>query len=127
MRILLNAYLDLAHWYGVTPYIGAGAGLSVIETQANATYRFSNGTLYGDGNNYCGVTGNAALPCYHLGYPEQCRPQVDQLQFRLCADGRLLLRHFQPAEGRHRLSLPEHGPSISSQEFRAGVRITPDG
>jgi len=125
---LVNAYLDLAHWNGVTPYIGAGAGLSVVETQANATYRFSNGTLYGDGNNYCGGnTGNAALPCYHLGYWNNVGPKATAYNFAyaLMAGFSYDVSSMLKVDiGYRYLNM---GPNISAQEFRAGVRITPDG
>lgn len=125
---LLNAYLDLAHWYGVTPYIGAGAGLSVVQAQSNATYRFSNGTLYGDGNNYCGGnTGNASLPCYHMGYWNNTGPKATNYNFAYALmagfsyDISSLLKFDV---GYRYLNM---GSNISSQQFRAGVRITPDG
>ena len=32
LTTLFNGYLDLGTWYGLTPYIGAGAGASQIKT-----------------------------------------------------------------------------------------------
>jgi len=37
--ILANAYLDLGHWYGFTPYVGAGIGASNLEI---SDYTFIN-------------------------------------------------------------------------------------
>jgi opacity protein-like surface antigen len=31
MALMLNAYLDLGTWYGITPYVGAGVGVSRIK------------------------------------------------------------------------------------------------
>ena len=39
-----NAYIDLGHWWGVTPYVGAGLGFSYIQSSASETlYQNWNG------------------------------------------------------------------------------------
>ena len=45
--LLLNGYIDLGTWGGVTPYVGAGAGF--VRTQSDGTlnyYETANGKLY---------------------------------------------------------------------------------
>jgi opacity protein-like surface antigen len=125
---LMNGYLDLGHWYGLTPYIGAGAGLAYIHEQGNVTYRFINGALYGDGNSFCGgSTGIAGVPCFHLGYPNNAGINITNYNFAFALMAgfsydisSLLKLDF----GYRYLNL---GSNLSSQEFRAGIRITPDG
>lgn len=46
MTALLNAYVDLGHWYGFTPYVGAGVGLNVLYQQAGMTWYMNNGVPY---------------------------------------------------------------------------------
>ncbi len=43
MLVLANAYLDLGNWYGITPYVGAGAGLNVLYQHAAMTWYMGNG------------------------------------------------------------------------------------
>jgi opacity protein-like surface antigen len=45
--VLLNGYIDIGTWGGVTPYVGAGIG--TVEAQASSSlnyYETANGTLY---------------------------------------------------------------------------------
>ena len=44
--VLANAYLDLYHWHGITPYVGAGVGLAFGYYSASANYFQSDGTSY---------------------------------------------------------------------------------
>ncbi len=44
---MFNAYLDIGHWWGVTPYIGAGLGFSYIQSIATeALYQNWNAQLW---------------------------------------------------------------------------------
>jgi len=44
---LFNAYIDLGNWYGFTPYVGAGAGVSYVRSNGAVNYyKSSNGTPY---------------------------------------------------------------------------------
>jgi opacity protein-like surface antigen len=44
--LLQNVYFDLGTWYGITPYIGAGAGLSFTQVKSSLTWFMSNGLQY---------------------------------------------------------------------------------
>jgi opacity protein-like surface antigen len=125
---LMNGYLDLGHWYNITPYVGVGAGLAYINTQANVTYTFSDGTPYGKNNDFCGgSTGLGGISCYHLGYWNNSGPRVTNYNFAyaLMAGFSYDVSNLLKIDiGYRYLNL---GPNISTQEFRAGVRITPDG
>ena len=47
MAVLLNGYIDLGTWSGFTPYIGAGAGVARIATNASVNYYDNQtGSLY---------------------------------------------------------------------------------
>jgi opacity protein-like surface antigen len=45
---LLNAYIDLGNWSGITPYVGAGAGVASMNTMGNLNYyTTATGASYG--------------------------------------------------------------------------------
>jgi len=45
--MLLNGYVDLGTWYGVTPFIGAGVGAALVEQESSVTYtNASDGSPY---------------------------------------------------------------------------------
>jgi len=44
--LLQNVYLDLGTWYGFTPYIGAGAGLSFTRASTSVNWFMSNSLPY---------------------------------------------------------------------------------
>ena len=46
--LMANAYFDLGTWSGLTPYVGAGVGVSYNESQGSVNYfKTSDGTPYG--------------------------------------------------------------------------------
>jgi opacity protein-like surface antigen len=125
---LANAYIDLAHWYGITPYIGAGAGLAYVETQTKVVFRDYGGNLYGTGTSYCGGnTGLSGFSCFDMGYWNNNGPKTTQYNFAYA----LMAGFSYDVSSLLKLDIGYRylnlGSSISSQEFRAGVRITPDG
>ena len=47
LHTLLNAYADLGDWWGVTPYVGAGAGIARLQgTYWQNYYKTSDGSVY---------------------------------------------------------------------------------
>ncbi len=47
MTTMLNGYIDLGTWRGITPYIGAGVGVARLASQASINYYDTNsGALY---------------------------------------------------------------------------------
>jgi opacity protein-like surface antigen len=45
--VLLNSYVDLGTWYNITPYIGAGVGVSDLRTTGSFNYyKTSDGSVY---------------------------------------------------------------------------------
>ena len=46
--LMLNAYVDLGSWGGMTPFVGVGAGISMLKTSASETFfKTSDGSVYG--------------------------------------------------------------------------------
>ena len=46
--LLLNAYVDLGSWGGLSPFVGVGAGVSMLKSSASLTYiKTSDGSIYG--------------------------------------------------------------------------------
>jgi opacity protein-like surface antigen len=43
---LANLYADIGTWYGFTPYVGGGAGLSLTHSSSNVNWYMSNGLPY---------------------------------------------------------------------------------
>ncbi len=53
---MFNAYVDLGHWWGVTPYVGGGVGFSYIQSSgAEALYQNWNGQLWAPNLGVAGV------------------------------------------------------------------------
>jgi opacity protein-like surface antigen len=46
LHVLFNAYVDLGTWWGLTPYIGAGAGFSYVYQKASINWFMNNGNPY---------------------------------------------------------------------------------
>ena len=45
---MLNAYVDIGSWGGLTPFVGVGAGLSMLKSRTSLTYtKTSDGNAYG--------------------------------------------------------------------------------
>jgi len=46
--LMLNAYVDIGSWQGLTPFVGVGAGLSMLKSRTSLTYtKTSDGSAYG--------------------------------------------------------------------------------
>ena len=53
---MINAYFDLGHWWGLTPYVGAGMGLSLIQSSGTAAVIQNwNGQLWAPNLGVAGV------------------------------------------------------------------------
>jgi len=45
--LMLNAYVDLGSWAGLTPFVGVGAGVSMLKSSSSLTYnQTSDGSVY---------------------------------------------------------------------------------
>lgn len=52
ISVLANAYIDIANIAGITPYVGAGIGVTNIQWGGSHTYRCKNGTAACNGDTY---------------------------------------------------------------------------
>ena len=126
---LLSFYVDFGNWSGITPYVGAGLGASYLLSSANIDYKFMNGAPYGTGghNNYCSFQGGVGgLPCYFLGYTNDRGPGGSNINFAyalMAGVGIDVAPHVKLDLGYRFMNL---GSNVTTQEARAGLRITPD-
>jgi opacity protein-like surface antigen len=127
---LLNGYLDLGTWWGVTPYVGAGAGLANIQASSNVDFRYMNGQAYGTSghNENCniGVSTTTGLPiCQYYGYPGG-RLAHDRINFAWALMTGVafdIAPHVKLDIGYEYKNM---GSGVSAQVVHAGVRLTPD-
>ncbi len=127
---LLNGYLDLGTWWGMTPYAGAGAGLANIQANSNVDFRLLNGQMYGtSGHNYNCAIPNAStgsLNCAYYGYPNNRGPLINRLDFAWALMTGVAFDigpHVKLDVGYEYKNM---GSGVSAQVVRAGVRLTPD-
>jgi opacity protein-like surface antigen len=128
---LLNGYVDLGTWWGMTPYVGAGAGVSYLDSSANVDYRYMNGKPYGNRghNTNCVVdsgSSSGGATCFYYGYPMDRGPTYSGINFAWA-----LMTGFAIDIGPHlKLDIGYRyknlGSGVYDQELRAGVRLTPD-
>lgn len=129
---LLNGYVDLGTWWGMTPYVGAGAGVANVQASANVDYKYMNGKPYGDHghNTHCfadpSSSSGTGLTCAYYGYPNGRGPNAGGINFAWA-----LMTGLAFDIGPHvKLDISYRyknlGSGVTDQEVRAGVRITPD-
>ena len=136
---LLNAYVDLGTWYGLTPYIGGGAGVSHIQTAATQNWFWADGTAYGIGNNIYQSYSRDNAGLYHYGYPANAGPQQvrNNFAFALMLGAAYDIAPHVKLDIGYRFmylgqvsTLDGYGNTVrrnvETQEVRAGLRITPD-
>lgn len=121
--VLINGYIDLFHWGVVTPYVGAGVGLSFGRTSSGVTYTADDGTPYntyftdsGSGIQYHGYRDIVlAQNYYNFAFALMAGVSVDvyahtklDIGYRYLNQGKVL------------------GAELASQEVRAGLRYMID-
>lgn len=121
--VLVNGYLDLGHWSIVTPYVGAGVGLSFGHYNSSVSYYNPDGSPYntyfavpGDGITLHGyrdarISGNYYNPAFALmaGIAIDVLPHTKlDLGYRFVYLGKIL------------------GTTLTTNEARAGLRYMID-
>ncbi len=123
--VLLNGYLDLGTWYNVTPYVGAGVGLSFGHYQTASTYAQFDGTPY---NIY--YTDPQTGATFHGHYDHQSSGTYYNFAWALMAGAAIdIYDHTKLDIGYRYLNLGRiSGVSgtLYSHEVRAGVRYMID-
>lgn len=136
---LMNAYGDLGTWYGVTPYVGAGIGITHLQAQASENWYWNYGGAYtanGVNNAYYSQATGVLI---HYGYPGNVGPTqvVNNFSWALMAG---LSYDIAPGLkfdiGYRYLNMGTLSATTASgatvhrtvdaNELRAGLRFTPD-
>ena len=123
--VLVNGYIDLGTWYGVTPYVGAGLGLSFGHYQTASTYTQFDGTPYN-----ISYTDSLANATFHGDYDHHSSGTYYNFAYALMAGvGIDIYDHTKLDIGYRYLNLGKiDGVSgtLYSHEVRAGVRYMID-
>lgn len=130
--LLFNGYLDLGNWGGFTPYVGAGAGVNLAYQKFQRNWFFGNSTPYAPSwtDPFTGGTYSA--------YWDQTR-STKSMQFAwalMAGVAYAFTPHVTVDLGYRYLNLGRvtnytafTGPqkqTLTAQEFRLGLRYTPD-
>lgn len=135
---LLNAYGDLGTWWGATPYIGGGIGLTNVRASASEDWYWSYGAPYGGaGHNL--YQSSAAGIVVHYGYPGDVGPSQVRTNFSFALMAGVaydLAPHLKFDLGYRYLNMGSLSvtdnsgnvvrKTLDAQEVRAGLRWTPD-
>jgi len=129
--LLLNGYVDLGTWSGVTPYIGAGIG--VAQTRLDS-YNRINTFLAGSPGLPLGVTPPLVVTTrpdsssqYNLAYAFMAGVAFDIDQFFKIDAGYRYVRFGDAETKLDAFGFGARLKDIDSHEFRVGVRFTIDG
>lgn len=136
---LFNAYGDLGHWFGLTPYIGAGVGITHVQTSANEMWYWDDGQgNYGGAgvNSYNSVVGGGLI---HYGYPGNIGPSQIRNNFSWALMAGVsydVAPHIKLDLGYRYLNMGSIGvetntgatahQTFDAQEVRVGLRWLPD-
>lgn len=136
---LVNLYADLGSWARLTPYIGAGLGLSHLQTSARENWFWASGDAYGIGANTYQSNSANAPGYYHFGYPANKGPTQTNNNFSWALMAGVsydVAPHVKLDIGYRYLNMGSVTTvnaagqcaqiAIQSQEIRAGLRFTPD-
>ena len=120
---LVNGYYDLGTWYGVTPYVGAGVGLSFGHYQTSSAYTQADGSSYN-----ISVTNPASGQTYAINYDRTSSHTYYNLAYALMAGFAFpIFDHAKIDIGYRFLDLGTVlGANLREHEVRAGLRYMID-
>jgi opacity protein-like surface antigen len=120
---LVNGYYDLGTWYNVTPYIGAGVGLSFGHYQTSATYTQADGSSYN-----ISITNPASNQTYNIDYDRNASHTYYNFAYALMAGFAFpIYAHTSVDIGYRYLDLGTVlGTDLHEHEVRAGLRYMID-
>ncbi len=120
---LVNGYFDVGTWYGITPYIGAGAGLAFGHYTTSATYTQSDGTSYD-----LTITNPANNQSYHAYLDKTSSHTYYNFAYALMAGFSFpIFAHTKVDIGYRFLDLGSVlNTNVHLQEVRAGIRYMID-
>ena len=117
---LLNGYVDLGTWYGLTPYVGAGVGVSTIRVGSFNDRSVGNtGGGYSDAQNFTNFTWAAMAG---LGY-HVTQNLILEASYRYLDQGNVFSGQIvcQP-NGSNPCPLERQHFHLASNDFRLGAR-----
>ena len=120
---LVNGYIDLGTWYNVTPYVGAGVGLSFGHYQTSSSYFQADGSSYD-----IQVTNPASAATYSLYFDRTLSGNYYNPAFALVGGVAIgIYDHVKLDVGYRYLDLGDIlGKNVHTQEVRAGFRYMID-
>ena len=121
--VLVNGYFDLGHYYGVTPYVGAGVGLSFGHYQAANSYTQADNSSYN-----INITDPVGGSSYHIFLDRNASGEYFNFAFALMAGFSYdIFDHTKLDIGYRYLHLGQVlGQELTTQEVRAGLRYMID-
>ena len=135
--VMANGYLDIGHWSGITPYVGAGIGVANLRTSGTVNYTIPGGAPYNQviTDAFTGVALNGGSP---INYDRAINSRQYKLAWALMAGvGIEVAAHTTLDIGYRYLNLGKsqgiasitgktYSRNIIEQEFRAGLRDMSD-
>lgn len=120
---LVNGYIDLGTWHSITPYIGAGVGLSFGHYQTSSAYTQADLTSYN-----LTITDPVSSASYHIFYDRSASGEYYNFAFAAMAGVSIdVFDHTKLDIGYRYLNLGNIlGSNLSTQEVRAGLRYMVD-
>ena len=123
--VLINGYVDLGTWYRITPYVGAGVGVSFGHYQTSSTYVQANGSPY-----QVSFTDPQFGQSYYFNYDRSQSGTYYNFAWALMAGFAVdVYDHTKLDIGYRYLnlgSIPGVSGKLTSNEVRAGVRYMID-
>ena len=125
--VLINGYVDLGTWYSVTPYLGAGVGLSFGHYSSSVKFTQSDGTSYN-----ISPTDPTTGTIYHEDFDAASSGTYYNVAFALMAGVSVdVFDHTKLDVGYRYLNLghlpgSSSGSSMYQHEVRAGLRYMID-
>lgn len=136
---LMNAYGDLGTWFGLTPYIGAGIGITHVQTSANEMWYWDDGQGNYGGAGVNSYYSNVLNGVIHYGYPGNIGPLQMRNNFSwalMAGVSYEIAPHIKLDLGYRYLNMGSIGvetntgatahQTFDAQEARVGLRWTPD-
>ena len=125
--VLVNGYLDLGTWHGITPYVGAGVGMAFGHYSSSVAFTQSDGTSYNI-NPVDPTTGTV----YHADLDTASSGTYYNFAFALMAGVSIDVYDHTKLDIGYRYLNEGHlpgstsGSSLYEQEVRAGLRYMID-
>ncbi len=121
---MANAYVDLGTWYAVTPFVGAGVGMSRNTISAFRDMDPTSGTTFGPAAAYANDASKWQFAwALHAGLAYQVTPNFTiELAYRYLNLGDGKSGDLIGFDGTNTINNPMHFKDITSHDIKLGVR-----